>query len=108
MTMPTKKEAFKLGKSQANPKTHVSIEEEDEMEEHAAMTPAKVKGGKVGRKRTDSINDSAKGEQKQQESGGKSSSVKVSLVQKMQNKVMSQAKVVLSSQTYNKTRDLTG
>lgn len=72
MTMPTKKESFKLGKSQANPKTQVSIEEEDEMEEYAAITPAKVKGAKVGRKRTDSTNDSAKGEQKQQVSGGKS------------------------------------
>ena len=82
MTMPTKKEAFKLGKSQANPKTHVSIEEEDDMEEYAATSPAKVKGAKVGRKRTDSI-DSQKGGEQKQVSGGKSSSVKVTLVQKM-------------------------
>ena len=106
--MPSKKEGFKLGKSQANPKTHASIEEEDEIGDEYAMTPARVgKGGKVGRKRTDSI-DSQKGEQKQV-SGGKSSSINVKQIQKLQAKITSQAaKVVVNSQTYNKTRELTG
>ena len=51
--MTQKKDATRLGKSQANPKTHVSVDEEDELEDYS-MTPAKTKA-KVGRKRTDSI-----------------------------------------------------